>query len=149
MPAMTRDQILETIPHRPPFLQVDEVVELTGDAIKTTKRFDPSEAYFAGHYPDFPIVPGVIICEAIYQAGAILLSKRAGDKIKDGLIPVLTRSSDGRFKTMVRPGDTIEVEATLVEEVATAFQLKGKAKVNGKLAVSVSFTCALVPQPQN
>ena len=145
---MTLDEVLATIPHRPPFLWVDEVVALTPETITTRKRFDGSEAFFAGHYPDFPIVPGVIICEAIYQAGAILLSKRAGDRIQGGLIPVLTRSSDGRFKTMVRPGDTIEVEAELVEEVATAFQLKGKAKVNGKLAVSVSFTCALVPKPE-
>jgi 3-hydroxyacyl-[acyl-carrier-protein] dehydratase len=146
---MTKAQILEAIPHRPPFLFVDEVVERSEDAIKTVRRFDPSEYFFEGHYPDFPIVPGVIVCEAIYQAGAILLSKRAGTKIDEGMMPVLTRSDGGRFKTMVRPGDTIEVEVELVESVATAFQLKGKAKVNGKLATSTSFTCALVPKPEN
>ena len=144
---MSREQVLRAIPHRPPFLWVDEVVELTPERILARKTVDASEPFFQGHYPDFPITPGVLVCEAIFQAGAILLAERAKDKLASGMVPVLTRISDARFKAMVRPGDTIELEVTLGEALPTLFEMTGKATVNGKLAVRTSFACGLAPKP--
>ncbi len=141
-------RILEAIPHRPPFLWVDQIVELSDDRIVTTKHVSPAEECFKGHYPDFPITPGVLICEAIFQSGAILLSQRAKDEIAQGLVPVMTRIKDTKFRTMVRPGDTLEIEVKLDDALGKLFHLSGKAQVGGKVAVKTSFACALAPKPQ-
>jgi len=135
------EQILNAIPHRPPFLFVDKIVELTTTKIKTTKEISPEEPFFKGHYPGNPIMPGVLICESIFQTGAILLSSIIGDA-GDG-IPVLTRVSNARFKNMVKPGALLELEAELVEKVSNAFFLKGSASVAGKTVVTVEFAVSL------
>ena len=129
--------VLSSIPHRPPFLFVDKIVELTDNSIKTTKEITPAESFFEGHYPGNPIMPGVLICESIFQTGAVLLSNIITD-ISEGT-PVLTRISNGKFKNIVRPGSTLEIEVEIVEKVSNAFFMKGKASVEGKLAVSVEF----------
>jgi len=135
------EQVLNAIPHRPPFLFVDRVVEVTETKIKTTKEISPEEPFFKGHYPGNPIMPGVLICESIFQTGAILLSKVIGD-ISDG-VPVLTRINNAKFKSMVKPGDNLELEAELVEKVSQAYFLKGKASVGGKTVVTVEFAVSL------
>jgi len=135
------EQILKAIPHRPPFLFVDKIVELTETRIKTTKEISPEEPFFKGHYPGNPIMPGVLICESIFQTGAILLSSIIGD-VSDG-IPVLTRVSNARFKNVVKPGALLELEAELVEKVSNAFFLKGSASVAGKTVVTVEFAVSL------
>jgi len=135
------EDVLNAIPHRPPFLFVDKIVELTETKIKTTKEISPEEPFFKGHYPGNPIMPGVLICESIFQTGAILLSNIISD-ISDGT-PVLTRISNAKFKNIVRPGATLEIEAEVVEKVSNAFFLKGKASVEGKTAVTVEFGVTL------
>jgi len=135
------EQILKAIPHRPPFLFVDKVVELTETKIKATKEISPEEPFFKGHYPGNPIMPGVLICESIFQTGAILLSSIIG-YIGDG-IPVLTRINNAKFKNMVKPGDLLDIEAELVEKVSNAFFLKGSASVAGKTVVTVEFAVSL------
>jgi 3-hydroxyacyl-[acyl-carrier-protein] dehydratase len=118
------EQILKAIPHRPPFLFVDRVIELSEDRIRAAREISPDEDFFRGHYPGNPIMPGVLICESIFQAGAILLSSIIGDV--SGGVPVLTRIGNAKFKSMVKPGDTLELEAELVEKVSNAYFLKGK-----------------------
>ncbi len=115
--TMSREAILAAIPHRDPFLLLDEIVEQGESRIVCRKRFTGEEYFFAGHYPQFPLVPGVILCEAAMQAGAVLLSqlRRSGRR---GGVPVATRMNDVRFKQMVRPGDTIEIEVKLTERLA-------------------------------
>jgi 3-hydroxyacyl-[acyl-carrier-protein] dehydratase len=135
------EQILKAIPHRPPFLFVDKVVELTETKIKATKEISHDEPFFRGHYPGNPIMPGVLICESIFQTGAILLSSIIG-YIGDG-IPVLTRINNAKFKNMVKPGDLLDIEAELVEKVSNAFFLKGSASVAGKTVVTVEFAVSL------
>ena len=120
---------------------VDKIVELTDTKIKTTKEIKPEEEFFKGHYPGNPIMPGVLICESIFQTGAILLSHIITD-ISEGT-PVLTRINNAKFKNIVRPGDTLEIEAEIVERVSNAFFLKGKASVGGKTAVTVEFGVSL------
>jgi len=142
--------ITEAIPHRPPFLLVDEIVELHADAapatIRTRKRIDPAEPVFTGHFPGFPILPGVLVCEAIVQSGAILIAHLPGGAM-NGMIPVLTRMNNAKFKQMVRPGDVLEMEAALKEKMASAYFMEGSARVNGKLAVSIEFACTAVAKP--
>ena len=146
---MSLEQVLAAIPHRPPFLWVDEVVALDAAAktIHARKFVDPETPCFAGHYPDFPLLPGVLVCAAIYQSGAVLLATVAKDQLRDGLIPVLTRGRDSRFRRMVRPGETLDLEVEVEDGLGTVFQLAGTAKVAGELAVKAKFSVALVPHP--
>ncbi|MCZ2809170.1 MAG: 3-hydroxyacyl-ACP dehydratase FabZ [Candidatus Bathyarchaeota archaeon] len=138
------EEVLNAIPHRPPFLFVDRIVELSGTKIKTTKEIRPDEPVFEGHYPGQPIMPGALICESIFQTGAILLSKMMGS-IGEG-IPVLTRINNAKFKSIVKPGNTLDIEAELVEKVSNAYFMKGKASVGGKTSVTVEFTVTLTKE---
>lgn len=136
---MSRQTIEAAIPHREPFLLVDEIVEWQDPRIVCTKTFSGKEDFFAGHYPGHPLVPGVLLCEAAMQCGAILLSKHLA--AAEGKVPVATRMNDVRFKRMVRPGETIRMEVELVEQVSTAFFLKAKVTVDGQTAVRFEFAC--------
>jgi 3-hydroxyacyl-[acyl-carrier-protein] dehydratase len=138
------DEVLRAIPHRPPFLFVDQVVEITEKNIKAVRKMDPEEAFFKGHYPGYPIMPGVLVCEAIFQTGAILLSRIMTD-VGEG-VPVLGRINNAKFKQMVKPGDTLELEAELVERMGTAYFLKGRASVRGKTAVTVEYAVTLAKE---
>ncbi len=134
---------LQYIPHRPPFLFVDRVIEETDDVIRTEKKIDPKESYFEGHYPGQPIMPGVLIFEAIFQAGAIMMGKRIAN---EGRIPVLTRVNNIKLKHAVHPGDILQVEVALKDLVSNAAYMTGKASVNSKTAVSLEFTAMLVEE---
>ena len=134
---------LQYIPHRPPFLFVDRVLEESGDTIKTEKKIDPKEPFLEGHYPGRPIMPGVLIFESIFQAGAIMMGKRIANESK---IPVLTRVNNIKLKHAVHPGDTMQIEVTLKDLVSTAAYMTGKATVNGKTAVTLEFSAMLVEE---
>lgn len=141
--------ILDRIPHRPPFLWLDRVVELSGETIRAEKRVPEDLDLFRGHYPDYPLVPGVLLCEAVFQAGAVLIGElirrqpvAAGAEAAAAAVPVLTRIMGAKFKREVRPGDVLEISATLVERMGPAWLMKGKVRVGGKVAVQVEFACA-------
>jgi len=138
------EEVLNAIPHRPPFLFVDRITEFSGTKIRTTKEIRPDEPVFEGHYPGQPIMPGALICESIFQTGAILLSKMIGGM--DEGVPVLTRINNAKFKTIVKPGSTLDIEAELVEKVSNAYFMKGKASVGGKSSVTVEFTVTLAKE---
>jgi 3-hydroxyacyl-[acyl-carrier-protein] dehydratase len=112
--------------------------------IRTIRRIEADEQFFAGHYPGYPIMPGVLICESIFQTGAILLSRISGG-METGT-PVLTRINNAKFKSIVRPGNTLDIEAELVEKVANAYFMKGKASVGGKTSVTVEFVVTLAKE---
>jgi 3-hydroxyacyl-[acyl-carrier-protein] dehydratase len=141
---MSLDQIKAAIPHREPFLLIDEIVEQSDARIVCRKTFTGDEFWFRGHYPDYPITPGVILCEAAMQAGAVLLSKLVGDSPDS--VPVATRANNVQFKHMVRPGDTIELEVDLTERLASAFFMKARVTVAGKVACRFDFACTLAPK---
>jgi len=144
-----RDAVEAAIPHREPFLLIDEIVTCTAGQIVCRKRFRGDEYFFAGHYPNFPLVPGVLLCEAAMQAGAILLSRQvlASDGSAPVRVPVSTRMNEVKFKQMVRPGDTIEIQVDLGEHLADAFFLKAKVHLAGQLAARLEFACTLAPVP--
>ncbi|MCY3019876.1 MAG: 3-hydroxyacyl-ACP dehydratase FabZ [Planctomycetota bacterium] len=137
--------IFDAIPHRPPFLLVDEIVGIDGNTIRTRKRVDPADPVFQGHFPGFPVMPGVLICEAIVQSGAILIAHLSAGAMH-GSVPVLTRLNNVKFKQMVRPGDVLDMEASLKEKLAAVYFMEGSARVNGKLAVSLEFACTAAEQ---
>ncbi len=138
--------LLASIPHRPPFLFVDEVVEVGAQRIVTKKYVDPGADFFRGHYPGRPVMPGVLICECCFQAGALLMAYRIGGMNRSDGVPVLTRIQDARFKQIVRPGQTLEVEVTLDDELDRAYYMTGRALVEGKVAVRVTFCCMLAKE---
>ena len=138
----SRDAILSAIPHRDPFLLLDEIVERSESRIVCRKRFTGRESFYEGHYPGQPITPGVLLCEAAMQAGAVLLSSLVGDQAV-GRVPVATRMEGVKFKRVVRPGETIEIEVTLQERLADAFFLKAQVRCEGQLAARLEFACTL------
>ena len=143
---MNRQEIEQLIPHRDPFLWIDEVVEIADSRIVARKTIEDSLDVFRGHYPDFPILPGVLQLEAAFQAGAILIAKT--QELADGTIPVVTRVNNTKFRNMVRPGDVLDIEVELTETLANAFFLTGKVSVAGKATVRLEFACAAADAPQ-
>lgn len=141
---MSRAELEAAIPHRGPMLLLDEIVQRGPDLIVCRKTFRPDEHFFDGHYPGNPLVPGVILCECCMQAGAALLAQHVAEL--EG-VPVATRMSDVKFKNMVRPHDTVEVEAELVERLANTFFLKARLKSGSKLALRFEFACTLAKVP--
>lgn len=137
--------ILDRIPHRPPFLWLDRVLEISAETIRAEKTIPRDLPLFEGHYPEYPLMPGVLLCEAVFQAGALLIGEimrgTAGQENRDG-VPVLTRILGAKFKREVRPGDLLEITATLVERMGPAWLMKGVVRVSGKVAVQVEFACA-------
>lgn len=140
-----QQEILDRIPHRPPFLWVDSIIEQTEDSINTRKLIPADLDVFKGHYPDHPIMPGVLLCEAIFQSGAILMSclLESGHFDTKGTIPVLTRIEGAKFKRPVGPGDSIDITVKLKETISSVTFMKGTLRVGGKVAVQVDFSCAL------
>jgi 3-hydroxyacyl-[acyl-carrier-protein] dehydratase len=139
---MTLEAIKAAIPHREPFLLLDEIVEQSETRIVCRKQFTGDEFWYRGHYPHFPITPGVLLCEAAMQAGAVLLSKHAASD--PDAVPVATRANNVQFKQMVLPWDTIEIEVELVEILANAFFMKARVTSRGKVACRFEFACTLV-----
>ena len=142
------EEILSLLPHRPPFLWVDRILDCADDWIITEKDISPDLDLFCGHYPGNPIMPGVLLCEAIFQSGALLMAKRKPGRSEQGFdIPVLTRIGTAKFKRSVYPGDSVQIKVTLSEILANACFFQGVLRVQGKLAVSVDFACAMVSSP--
>ena len=133
--------IQQQIPHRPPFLWVDEVVSIDDTRIHARKRIDPDLDVFRGHYPAFPVLPGVLQIEAAFQAGALLIA-RISPPVPDA-VPVVTRLNNVQFRQLVRPGDVLDIEVELTERLGNAFFLKGKTLVGGKTTVRLEFACSL------
>jgi 3-hydroxyacyl-[acyl-carrier-protein] dehydratase len=139
--------IYEAIPHRPPFLWVDTVISYDSKTIITEKFISPDLDVFKGHYPGYPLMPGVLLCEAVFQTGALFMAKmlqNSGQITEAGQkAPVLTRIKGAKFKREVKPGDTIKIHVTLDENIGNAWFFKGKVLVEDKTAVKVNFGCAL------
>ena len=123
------------LPHRPPFLFVDEV-DIVGEKIKAKKIFKPDEWFFKGHFPAFPVVPGVLLIEAMAQAGGVGV-KLLG--IKPDSMFVFAKIRSATFRQPVLPGHTLEMEIENVKIGAFIIHQKGLGKVDGKIAVEAEW----------
>lgn len=145
MTDMIEKIVLEAIPHRPPFLFVDCVKELSGERIIAERKIRSEEFYFKGHYPQFPIMPGVLLCESVFQtAGIFLAEKLKSDPSLRTKIPVLVRVAETKFKRMVYPEDTISLEANFIESLKGFYFFKGSVRKNEQLVLTTEFSLSLV-----
>ncbi len=141
MPELNKEQIKEIIPHRKPFLLVDEVTEIEpGKKIKAIKYVDRDEYFFEGHFPSNPIMPGVLLVESIAQAGAISLLSLDEHRHKIALFAGIDRV---RFKRIIRPGDKLEIDVKCLQFRKGVGKARGTVKVGGVLACSAEIMFAL------
>ncbi len=141
-------EILATIPHRPPFLFIDEIKEVRTDGAVCTRTFRADEPFYSGHYPGNPITPGVLLCESVFQTAAIYLTKKlqAEGVTSADKTPVLCRIEEAKFKGMVKPGDTVTIDVKHVETLQQFHFLTGSVRLDGKVVLTIRFALALVPQ---
>ena len=134
-------KILDFLPHRYPFLLVDRVNELVeGEYIKAHKCVSFNEPFFQGHFPGVPVMPGVLIIEALAQVGAVTMLSMPENKGKIGLFGGI---KNARFRRQVTPGDVLELECTILKQKGPVAVAEAKATVGGQLAVSAELTFAL------
>lgn len=131
--------IKDLIPQRAPFLFVDKITALEEKKISTSLTLTGNEDFFKGHFPGNPIMPGVLLQEALFQSGAALMAGMANSGLG-----VVTRVQNAKFKNMVRPGDTLEMEVELIDSISNASYMKGSTKVNGKIVLVIEFTVASI-----
>ncbi len=140
------NQILAILPHRSPFLLIDRVLEIERKKkIVALKNVTINEPFFAGHFPGNPIMPGVLIVEAMAQAGAVLLLTEFPDR-HDKLV-FFTGIERARFRRPVVPGDQLRIEVTVLAWRRIAGRMDGKVFVDGKLAAEAMISCAVVDRP--
>jgi 3-hydroxyacyl-[acyl-carrier-protein] dehydratase len=137
--------IMAILPHRYPLLLIDRVIEMTPrERIVAIKNVTINEPFFTGHFPGFPIMPGVLIVEAIAQAGGALLLTEIPDR--ESKLMVFTGIERARFRKPVLPGDQLRLEVEVLAWRSTAVKMQGRALVDGKLACEAVVTCQLVPK---
>jgi 3-hydroxyacyl-[acyl-carrier-protein] dehydratase len=143
--GMEIGDIFKILPHRYPFLLIDRVIELVRmKSIVALKNVTITEPFFQGHFPEKPIMPGVLIVEAIAQAGGLLLLTEVPNR--DEMLMVFTGIEKARFRRPVVPGDQLRIEVAVKAWRITAARLEGKAYVDGKVACEATVTCRLVPR---
>ncbi|WP_020485708.1 3-hydroxyacyl-ACP dehydratase FabZ [Methylomonas sp. MK1] len=137
-------QIQELLPHRYPFLLVDRVLECEpGVRLLAVKNVTFNEPFFQGHFPSQPIMPGVLIMEALAQATALLTSQ-SNDQLGKGTIYYLAGIDNARFKKQVVPGDQLRLEVTYIKHKRHLWSFDCRAEVDGELAASTQIMCAAV-----
>jgi 3-hydroxyacyl-[acyl-carrier-protein] dehydratase len=142
---MTLDiqEILELLPHRYPFLLIDRVIEFErAKRLVAIKNVTVNEPFFQGHFPGYPIMPGVLVIEAMAQAGAIIMMSEMPDR--DKKLAVFTGIDKAKFRRQVVPGDQLRIEVDVLAFKSRLGRMEAKAFVEGKMACQATLTCAIV-----
>lgn len=138
---MNKEQIMEVIPHRDPFLLIDEITEMeVGVKVKARKYIKEEDFWFKGHFPDYPVTPGVLMIEMLAQAGAVCMLSKPEFKGKIGLFGGIDKA---KFRRQVVPGDVLDLEVEVIKQRGPVATCKGIATVDGEKAVSCEITCIL------
>jgi 3-hydroxyacyl-[acyl-carrier-protein] dehydratase len=141
-------EILYRIPHRPPMLLVDAAEDYRPhESIIGIKCVTINEPFFVGHFPDNPVMPGVLIVEAIAQTGAVLMSKSLNADVNGKTIMIVSLD-EARFRHPVRPGDVLRMHVEVLRHRGDLFKFRGKAMVRDILAAQVDFAAMVVPTPK-
>ena len=135
---MKRPEIEDILPHRSPFLFVDEVVEVSDTKIIAKKHIREDEYFFKGHFPDEPIMPGVLMVEALAQTGGVMILRK-----KKGVIPLFLGIDKVRFKRIVRPGDTLTMEVELLRDRGDIVKISGIARVGDEIACQAEIMAGI------
>jgi 3-hydroxyacyl-[acyl-carrier-protein] dehydratase len=134
--------VLQLIPHRPPFLFVDEIIAETADGLTATRTFHADEDFYQGHYPGAPITPGVLLCEAVFQTGALYMARTMTGQGSRAGVPLLAKITDVRFRNPVYPGETIVIEVRKKEVLGGFTMMSGSIKSGEKRVLTVEFAVA-------
>ncbi len=141
MSLMNKEQIMEIIPHRDPFMLIDTIEEMEiGKKIVATKFMSPDEFWFKGHFPDYPVVPGVLMLEMAAQAGAVAMLSMPENKGKIGFFGGV---KEAKFRRQVVPGDTLTIEVEIIKIKGPVGVGKALCTVDGQKAVSAEISFAL------
>lgn len=143
MTAMDIHQILEHLPHRYPFLLIDRVVSVeVGKSIHAYKNVTINEPFFQGHFPHHPIMPGVLIMEALAQAAGVLSFRTLGEVHDENTVFYFVGIDGARFKRPVTAGDQMHLHVELLRQVRGVYKFKAEARVDGELAAEAELMCA-------
>jgi 3-hydroxyacyl-[acyl-carrier-protein] dehydratase len=138
-------EILGLLPHRYPFLLIDRVVEFErGKRLVALKNVTMNEPFFQGHFPGYPIMPGVLVIEAMAQAGAIIMMSEIPDR--ETKLAVFTGIERAKFRRPVTPGDQLRIEVDVLAFKSRLGRMEAKALVDGKVACQATLTCSIVPR---
>jgi 3-hydroxyacyl-[acyl-carrier-protein] dehydratase len=146
MSILDINEIRTILPHRYPFLLVDRIVELDGERIVGIKNVTLNEPFFIGHFPDFPVMPGVLIVEAMAQVAGVLVLKNITDRHKK--LVFLAAIENARFRKPVVPGDTLRVEMTVIKRKLSVAKMAGRATVDGQLVAEAEVMCKLADKEE-
>ena len=142
MPVLDIDAIQAILPHRFPFLLVDRIIEMEEERIVGIKNVSANEAFFQGHYPGYPVMPGVLIVEALAQCAGVLVLSSIPDREKK--VVLMASIDEAKFRRPVRPGDQIRMELTFIKKKATVAKMKGVATVDGNVVAEGVVMCTIV-----
>lgn len=141
--VMDIHEILKFLPHRYPFLLIDRVLEIDmGNSLTALKNVTMNEAFFMGHFPGKPVMPGVLILEAMAQAGGVLAYKSTNTSPEDGTLYYFAGIDNARFRRVVEPGDQLRLEVKVLRSKRDIWKLEGSAYVGDELACSAEFMSA-------
>ena len=146
MPILDIEEIRNILPHRYPMLLVDRVLELEPERIVGIKNVTVNEPFFQGHFPDFPVMPGVLIVEAMAQVAGVLVLKTIPDRASK--LVLLAGIDNARFRRQVLPGDQLRIEMKVVKRKASVAKMQGVATVDGAVVAEVEVLCKLADRPQ-
>src|SRR3954466_5195348 len=144
MTSMDFEEITAILPHRYPMLMVDRVIEMTDESIVGIKNFTIREPQFTGHFPGFPVMPGVLIVEAMAQVAGILVAKLAPHT--RGRLMFLASVEDAKFRKPVVPGDQLRLEMKLLRLKTSIAKMQGVATVDGRIVAEATLMCKLTDQ---
>jgi 3-hydroxyacyl-[acyl-carrier-protein] dehydratase len=141
MPVFDIDAIRDILPHRYPMLLVDAIIELEAERVVGIKNVTANEPFFMGHFPEFPVMPGVLIVEAMAQVAGVLVLNQIPDR-KDKLV-LLATIEMAKFRKPVRPGDQLRIEMIITRRKASVAKMHGTAKVDGVVVAEAELMCKI------